>query len=295
MVDRHSSHVLDTGALDVLPAAAPAEALQPDPADEAAHTPGRRTAVERELVLGLRRPRAGRRRMDPAGTGARQNVAWINALICGPDMPTVALLDFHAPLPENPNDIRSGDIEIRHAATVPLREYTVTVSGPARAYDDPAALLGANPAAPPTSAWNWVWTTSGTTYAYRIATRYEIPCTVSGAVTADNAPTTSRLSRQRDHSHGVRDWWSMDWVWSALHLDDGTHLHGLTCASPNAAGRLHPAAGSAGDRDHCRHRRRHTRRQRPVADHRSRWNRTRSSRPSTSAGTPGPAGVPDGR
>jgi len=31
---------------------------------------------------------------------------------------------------------------------------------------------------------------------------------------------------QRDHSHGVRDWWSMDWVWSALHLDDGTALHG---------------------------------------------------------------------
>ncbi|HWF70951.1 MAG TPA: phosphotransferase, partial [Mycobacterium sp.] len=37
---------------------------------------------------------------------------------------------------------------------------------------------------------------------------------------------------QRDHSWGVRDWWSMDWVWSALHLDDGTHLHGVEIRIP---------------------------------------------------------------
>jgi hypothetical protein len=30
----------------------------------------------------------------------------------------------------------------------------------------------------------------------------------------------------------VRDWWAMDWVWSALHLDDGTHLHGVDIRIP---------------------------------------------------------------
>jgi hypothetical protein len=39
---------------------------------------------------------------------------------------------------------------------------------------------------------------------------------------------------QRDHSWGVRDWWSMDWIWSALHLDDGTHLHGVNIRIPGA-------------------------------------------------------------
>jgi hypothetical protein len=39
---------------------------------------------------------------------------------------------------------------------------------------------------------------------------------------------------QRDHSWGVRDWWGMDWVWSALHLDDGTHLHGVDIRLPAA-------------------------------------------------------------
>ncbi len=52
------------------------------------------------------------------------------------------------------------------------------------------------------------------------------------------SPSTGRTYRidavpgQRDHSWGVRDWWSMDWVWSALHLDDGTHLHGVDIRIP---------------------------------------------------------------
>ena len=165
-----------------------------------------------------------------------ENVVWINALICGPDMPTVACVDFHAALPSNPNDFRSGDIEMRHAATVPLQEYRVAVSGPAQAYDDPSALLRAEPGRPTDLDIDLVWTTSGTPYAYRIATRYEIPCTVRGTVTVDGSTYRFEAAPgQRDHSHGVRDWWSMDWVWSALHLDDGTHLHGVDLRIPGMA------------------------------------------------------------
>ena len=32
---------------------------------------------------------------------------------------------------------------------------------------------------------NLTWTTAGTPYQYRITTRYEIPCTVTGTVTVD--------------------------------------------------------------------------------------------------------------
>ena len=32
---------------------------------------------------------------------------------------------------------------------------------------------------------------------------------------------------QRDHSWGARDWWASDWMWSALHLGDGTHTHAV--------------------------------------------------------------------
>ena len=78
-----------------------------------------------------------------------------------------------------------------------------------------------------------VWTTVGTPYQYRITTRYEIPCTVSGTVTADGRSFTfTDVPGQRDHSWAARDWWGMEWVWSALHLDDGTHLHGVDMRIP---------------------------------------------------------------
>lgn len=80
-----------------------------------------------------------------------------------------------------------------------------------------------------------IWTTAGTPYQYRITTRYEIPCTVSGTVTADGREFVIKdVPGQRDHSWGVRDWWSMDWVWSALHLDDGSHIHGVDIRIPGA-------------------------------------------------------------
>ena len=79
------------------------------------------------------------------------------------------------------------------------------------------------------------WTTAGTPYQYRLTPRYEIPCTVSGTVVADGRVLDlASVPGQRDHSWGVRDWWSMDWVWSALHLADGTHLHGVDLRIPGA-------------------------------------------------------------
>ncbi len=32
---------------------------------------------------------------------------------------------------------------------------------------------------------------------------------------------------QRDHSWGSRDWWAVDWMWSALHFEDGTRTHAV--------------------------------------------------------------------
>ncbi|EUA42268.1 hypothetical protein I553_6128 [Mycobacterium xenopi 4042] len=79
------------------------------------------------------------------------------------------------------------------------------------------------------------WATDGTPYRYRLTTRYEIPCRVSGSVTVEDTEyMLDEVPGQRDHSWGVRDWWAMDWLWSALHLDDGTHLHGVDIRIPGA-------------------------------------------------------------
>ncbi len=249
MLDRHTSHVLDTGALDLLPAAATSPALPPDPADEAAHVPGDEPLWNESWYFDFADAEQGIGGWIRLGLIPHQKVAWINALVCGPDIATVALLDFHAPLPDDPNRVAGHGIQMEHGATVPLREYRVAVRGPARSFDDPAGLLHEQPGEPGDLSMDLTWTTSGTPYAYRIATRYEIPCTVSGTVTIDgHTVTLEAVPGQRDHSHGVRDWWSMDWVWSALHLEDGTHLHGVDLRipgmSPVSVGYIAPPDGA---------------------------------------------------
>jgi hypothetical protein len=233
MLDRHSSHVLDTGALDALPDGAQ-PALVPDPVDEGPHQPGDEPLWNESWYWDFADAGQGLGGWIRLGLVPNQQVSWINALVCGPDMPTIALLDFEAPVPADPAIAVGDGVELRHGATVPLQSYRVEVRGRAQAYDDPSAILRGEPGRPAELAMDLTWTTTGTPYAYRITTRYEIPCTVSGTVTVDgHTYEFDAVPGQRDHSHGVRDWWSMDWVWSALHLDDGTHLHGVDLRIPN--------------------------------------------------------------
>ena len=48
---------------------------------------------------------------------------------CGPDMPTVAINDFEAALPDDPAAVRTDDFELTLTATDPLRTYRVQVRG----------------------------------------------------------------------------------------------------------------------------------------------------------------------
>jgi hypothetical protein len=50
---------------------------------------------------------------------------------------------------------------------------------------------------------------------------------VSGTIRIGEEVLSLSGPGQRDHSWGTRDWWAMDWMWSALHLDDGTHTHAV--------------------------------------------------------------------
>jgi hypothetical protein len=122
---------------------------------------------------------------------------------------------------------------LTHSVADPLHTYRISLRGHGQSYRDPAALLRGEHGEPVEVAVDLVWSTDGTPYTYRLTTRYEIPCAVSGSVTLDGHPYTfDAVPGQRDHSWGVRDWWSMDWLWSALHLDDGTHLHAVEIRIP---------------------------------------------------------------
>jgi Ecdysteroid kinase-like family len=225
MLRRHCQHVLDTDALAVLPEPVAAEPLTPTVEDEGPHESTDEPLWNESWYFDFVDKAQGVGGWLRLGRYPNQNTSWINGLLCGPDMPTFALVDYHD----------TGAIELTLTATEPLRVYRVTMRGEAQAYDDPAALLRNEPGRPVDVTMELECTTVGAPYQYRITPRYEIPCVVSGTITADGREfAIDGVPGQRDHSWGVRDWWAMDWVWSALHLDDGTHLHGVDIRIPGA-------------------------------------------------------------
>ena len=233
MLQRHCDHVLDTDALATLPIAAPPEPLRPSEEDELSHAPTAEPLWSESWYADFVDAAQGLGGWFRIGLVANQQTAWVHALLCGPDMPTVAVDDPEVPLPADPWVLRTDAFEVGHSASAPLQTYRVDVRARGQAYPDPSALLRGEPGTPVEMTMNLVWTTDGTPYKYRLTTRYEIPCTVSGTVTVgDTSYRVDSVPGQRDHSWGVRDWWSMDWIWSALHLQDGTHLHGVNIRIP---------------------------------------------------------------
>ncbi|OBH98218.1 phosphotransferase [Mycobacterium scrofulaceum] len=234
MLQRHCDHVLDTDALATLPPAQTPGPLRPAEDDELAHAPTAEPLWSESWYSDFADVAQGLGGWFRLGLIANEGKAWVHALLCGPDMATVAV-DAQVPLPPDPWELRTDALELGHRATTPLQAYRVDLRARAQAYSDPAALLRGDPGAPVEMTMSLVWATDGTPYKYRLTTRYEIPCSVSGTVTIGDAGyQLESVPGQRDHSWGVRDWWSMDWLWSALHLDDGTHLHGVNIRIPGA-------------------------------------------------------------
>ena len=233
MIARHCQHVLDTDALAILPPPTRPEPLRPGAEDEDSHPPGDEPLWSESWYFDfadLRKDVGGWIRL---GLIPNQGHAWINALLCGPGMPTVAVLDFEVALPDDHTRVRTHDAEVRMEVVEPLRTFLVTVRAQGQAYDDPAALLRGEAGRPVAVDFDLTWSTDGVPYQYRVSPRYEIPCRVTGSVTADGRTIElAQVQGQRDHSWAPRDWWAMDWVWSALHLDDGTHLHGVDIHIP---------------------------------------------------------------
>jgi hypothetical protein len=233
MLDRHCSHVLDTGALEILAPPTVPEPLVPAPEDDGRHEPTDELLWNESWYFDFVDAEGGFGGWVRLGLIPNQDTAWINVLFCGPDMPTIALTDFHAEMPVDLSEIRGDGVELGLWPGEPMQSYRVTASGSGHAHDDPAALLRGESGRPVAVTMDLTWTTVGTPYQYRITPRYEIPCTVTGTVTVgEQQYRVESVAGQRDHSWGVRDWWSMNWVWSALHLDDGTHLHEVDLAIP---------------------------------------------------------------
>lgn len=156
--------------------------------------------------------------------------AWYWACLVGDGRPLVLLADNAAPLPGRDLTIKRDGYTATHEVTRPLEELRVTLdsSDAARVLGDPFAAYGPVHDLPSTLfAIDLTWSTAGGVYGYEITSRYEVPCRVRGSLAVGDETIAFEGFGERDHSWGQRDWWSLSWLWTSAHFDDGTFVHGM--------------------------------------------------------------------
>ncbi len=187
---------------------------RPEPADEGLHPPGPEEfwnesyyfdGVADDLSLGV---------YARIGHLPNRDECVYSACVCGPGRPTVML-------------VATDGVRFEQHCDHPLELFRVLIDGVGETFGDPAAVLRGESGQPTDLGLDLRFDTDGVPYSWTRATRYEIPCRVSGTVRVGDEEIEFAGPGQRDHSWGHRDWWASDWMWSALHFEDGTHTHAV--------------------------------------------------------------------
>jgi aminoglycoside phosphotransferase (APT) family kinase protein len=229
---RTAQQILDLDALELLPepSTAPAVPLRPEPVDEGRHEPGPEPLWNESWYFDAVADDESRGVYVRLGRLPNQRISLYTVAICGPGRPSIMVIDPRAPLPDAGDDAQTIDTDRFHAeqhCEAPLERFRVRLRGLGEAHADQSAPLRDEAGDPVEVELDLVWETDGIPYAWRQSTRYEIPCRVTGTVRVGEERIEFAGAGQRDHSWGPRDWWAFDWMWSALHLDDGSHTHAV--------------------------------------------------------------------
>lgn len=154
--------------------------------------------------------------------------AWYWACVVGPGRPLVTVIDHDVPLPAaGRHEVRTEGLWADYTVETALDHVSVGLEAFAVAVDDPAETYGDLRGDRVPLGMDLEWETDGGTYDYPGVTRYEVPCRVHGELLVGDERLEIDGHGQRDHSWGVRDWWSYGWSWTAGRLDDGTRFHGV--------------------------------------------------------------------
>ncbi len=162
MLQRHCEHVLDVDALAALAAPTVAEPLRPSLDDESAHTATDEPLWSESWYADFADETSGFGGWIRLGLIPNQQTAWLHALLCGPDLPTVAVNDVEIPLPADPWSLHTDAVDFTHSASDPLQTYRIGLHGHGQSYPDPAALLRGEQGTPVEVAIDLVWSTDGT-------------------------------------------------------------------------------------------------------------------------------------
>jgi Phosphotransferase enzyme family len=243
LLTRACQQVIDLDSFDLVPNAGetPAAVL-PSLDDESPHQSGREQFWNESWYFDAVS-------VDPAGdtTGVYIRLGHVPNLsgsiyslaVVRPGHQPVMVTDYCCPHPALRPIEQTVDTRRYRAAqrcVEPLCEYHLQFGGSAQQFSDDADPLHQKPGTDVALRLDLRWITDGRPYQWRISTRYEMPCHVSGTITINDERIVIDGPGQRDHSWGPRDWWTTSWMWTAFHLDDGTRVHAVTSSElPGAA------------------------------------------------------------
>lgn len=206
----------------------PEPALPAAASDEQRHQPTDEPLWSESWYLDFFDPEQGIGGYVRLGLCPGQRTAWYWACVVGPDRPLVTVIDHEVAIPPGrSHEIRTEGLWADYTVETPLDHVSVGVEAFAVGVDDPAEVYGDLRGDRVPLGFDLEWETDGGTFAYPGVTRYEIPCRVHGEVLVGAERIEIDGHGQRDHSWGVRDWWSYGWSWTAGRLDDGTRFHGV--------------------------------------------------------------------
>ena len=187
-----------------------------------------------------------------------RGACWYWACLVGEGRPLVTVIDHEvAPPTGGGMEIRAEGLWADHTVEEPFEHMTLGCEAFALALDDPAAVYEDAPRGERVPfGLDLEWTTDGSAYPYPPGTtRYEVPCMVHGEVLVGDERIELDGIGQRDHSWGVRDWWTVGWTWTSGWLEDGTRFHGTQVRFgdepvPYHPGYVQPAGGPLTGVDH---------------------------------------------
>jgi len=154
-------------------------------------------------------------------------VSWFWACVAGRDRQLVFVCDHEAPLPRRDElEVRASGLWTDVSCLESLERYSVQLEAFGVGLDDPVEMYGRMRGDRVPLGFDLEWETDGGVFGYPHGiTRYEVPCVVHGEILVGDERIDFDGYGQRDHSWGVRDWWTFPWCWFSARFVDGERIH----------------------------------------------------------------------
>lgn len=200
--------------------------MSPSSADERRHSPGPERYWGESWYFDFAAPDASLGGYVRLGLYPNQRIAWWWAYLVGEDRSLVAVRDHEVELPPgNDLELRAEGLWASLTCETPHEHWTIGMEAFGVSLEDPADAYRAERGDRIAVGLDLEWEERSPVYDYALTTRYEQACTVHGEILLGNETIAFDGTGERDHSWGVRDWWSFPWTWTAGQLDDGTAFH----------------------------------------------------------------------